>query len=111
MQPRFWSLLVQHFPDRFREHPAQLGAPFRRRVRAVVRLGRTPFHEAGVEPDLAAREKAATDLARTLHHWKTDPDLAGVRDRLEEVPAAEREAWKSLWANVDVLLARAPKAN
>lgn len=56
--------------------------------------------------ELAARRGAATDLAATLEHWKRDADLAGVRDRLDELPSAEREAWTSLWAEVDALLER-----
>ena len=57
--------------------------------------------------DLAARVKAPTDLAATLDHWKKDPDLAGVRDRIDELPAPEREAWRGLWAAVDAALAAA----
>jgi tetratricopeptide (TPR) repeat protein len=55
--------------------------------------------------DLAAREKAG--LAATLANWKRDPDFAAVRDRLPELPAAEREEWTRLWAGVDAALARA----
>jgi hypothetical protein len=51
--------------------------------------------------DLAAREKAPSGLAATLERWKRDPDLAGVRDRLDELPMPEREACRSLWAAVD----------
>jgi tetratricopeptide (TPR) repeat protein len=54
--------------------------------------------------DIAARERAG--LADTLAHWKEDPDLAAVRDRLDGLPAAEREGWTKLWADVDALLAR-----
>jgi serine/threonine-protein kinase len=50
-------------------------------------------------------------IAKTLKHWQQDADLAGVRDQaaLAKLPAAEREAWKSLWAKVDGLLANARK--
>jgi hypothetical protein len=34
-----------------------------------------------------------------MQHWLTDADLASVRD-LENLPAAEREGWKKLWAEV-----------
>jgi hypothetical protein len=60
--------------------------------------------------DLAAREKAPSGLAAKLKHWKRDPDLAGSRDRLEELPVTEREGWTKLWADVDALLARASEA-
>jgi hypothetical protein len=50
-------------------------------------------------------------IAETLKHWQQDTDLAGVRDEapLAKLPGAEREAWKSLWAKVDGLLAEARK--
>jgi len=42
-----------------------------------------------------------------LERWKREPDLAGVRDRLDDLPAAEHEAWRNLWAAVDRALAAA----
>jgi len=60
--------------------------------------------------DLAAREKAPSGLVATLEQWKQDPDLAAVRDFLDELPKPEREAWRSLWAAVDRALAAAPPA-
>jgi serine/threonine-protein kinase len=44
-----------------------------------------------------------------LRHWQKDPDLAGLRDKqaLAKLPAAEREACRKLWAEVDGLLSRA----
>jgi serine/threonine-protein kinase len=50
-------------------------------------------------------------IAGTLEHWREDTDLAGVRDEaaLAKLPGAEREAWTSLWAKVDRLLANAHK--
>jgi len=48
-------------------------------------------------------------LAEALKHWQEDTDLAGVRDEsaLAKLPELEREGWKSLWAKVDALLAKA----
>ncbi len=48
-------------------------------------------------------------IAATLKHWQQDTDLAGVRDEaaLDQLPAAERKAWKSFWAKVDALVAKA----
>jgi hypothetical protein len=48
-------------------------------------------------------------IAPTLRHWQEDTDLAGVRDEaaLAKLPGDEREAWKSLWAEVEALLAKA----
>jgi serine/threonine-protein kinase len=44
----------------------------------------------------------------TLQHWKTDADLAGIRDegRLSTLGAEEQKAIQSLWADVDFLLSR-----
>jgi tetratricopeptide (TPR) repeat protein len=42
--------------------------------------------------------------------WRTDVDLAGVRDQaaLAKLPAAERQEWRRLWADVDTLLGADP---
>jgi len=60
--------------------------------------------------DLAAHERAPSGLVAALEHRKQDPDLAAVRDRLDELPQPEREAWRSLWAAVDRTLAAARPA-
>jgi hypothetical protein len=41
-----------------------------------------------------------------LAHWKTDPDLVGVRDAksIATLPKAEQAEWRTLWADVDQLL-------
>lgn len=53
--------------------------------------------------------RARPRVRRTFEHWRVDPDLAGVRDpsALARLPESERAAWRSLWAEVDALLARA----
>jgi serine/threonine-protein kinase len=53
--------------------------------------------------------KARADVARTLHRWKGDMDLARVRDpdALARLPEAERAAWWALWVEVEALLKRA----
>ena len=47
-----------------------------------------------------------TEVKQTLKHWKTDPDLAGVRDerKLTILNAGERESWAELWKRVDKVL-------
>ncbi len=47
-------------------------------------------------------------LRETLDHWRTDPDLATLREPgdLERLPASEREACGAIWADLDALLAR-----
>jgi tetratricopeptide (TPR) repeat protein len=57
--------------------------------------------------DVEARERTGIGLAATLSHWKKEPDLACVRDRLDDLPEPERAAWRGLWADVDFALARA----
>ncbi|MDB5352869.1 MAG: serine/threonine protein kinase [Planctomycetota bacterium] len=69
--------------------------------------------------ELSAWEKVAmTDgpgnkplVVKALEHWKTDADLAGVRDAqaLAKLPEDERKAWRVLWASVDSLLAKVVK--
>jgi hypothetical protein len=46
---------------------------------------------------------------RGIEHWRADPNLAGVRDAdaLSKLPESERGAWRSLWAEVEALLAKA----
>ena len=44
-----------------------------------------------------------------IHTHSEDTDLAGVREAkaLETIPEADRKAWRTLWADVDALLAKA----
>src|SRR5262249_54822800 len=53
--------------------------------------------------------QARSRMVQRLEHWRVDTDLAWVRDpgALAKLPETERTAWKSLWAEVDALLARA----
>ncbi len=52
-------------------------------------------------------------LAEKLEHWKHDPDLAGIRaaDALKQLDRAEQAGWRTLWAEVDRVLARSPAAS
>ncbi len=49
------------------------------------------------------------NIAPTLKHWKTDSDLAGIRDpeALAKLPDPERKLWQALWVDVEALLKRA----
>jgi tetratricopeptide (TPR) repeat protein len=66
-----------------------------------------------LQADLALMSARAKDPKRwveareRLTHWKADADLACVRDPawLAAMPPTDREAWESLWADVDALLA------
>jgi tetratricopeptide (TPR) repeat protein len=66
--------------------------------------------------DLVAWEKRVKDnpqerarVQQTLRHWQADSDLVGIRDTeaLAQLPPAEREACRKVWADVDALLRRA----
>lgn len=48
-------------------------------------------------------------LVRTMQHWQSDDDLAGVRDHatLAKLPEAERVGWETLWQDVETLQKRA----
>jgi len=52
--------------------------------------------------------QARSAIARTLLHWRQDPDLTEIREpqALAKLPEAERMEWLALWAEVDALLAR-----
>jgi tetratricopeptide (TPR) repeat protein len=51
----------------------------------------------------------AGQAREALRHWQKDADLAGLREKaaLDKLPAAERDAWQRLWADVAALLKRA----
>ena len=57
------------------------------------------------------KPEAGAVVRPVLEHWKTDGDLAGVRDEAElaKLPAEERRAWRALWADVESLLGTAPR--
>ncbi len=57
----------------------------------------------------SGQPQAQPAIIQTVDHWKQDTDLAGVRDAdgLATLPADEQKAWRTLWADVDVLLKRA----
>jgi serine/threonine-protein kinase len=50
-------------------------------------------------------------VRKALTGWRSEPDLAGVRDpgELDKVPADERKDYLALWAEVAALLARTEK--
>ncbi len=54
----------------------------------------------------AARPKERALVRAMLSHWQQDSDLMGLRERkaLQQLPAAEREDWCQLWADVRGLL-------
>jgi hypothetical protein len=53
-------------------------------------------------------EAARGEVREALLRWKTERDLAGLRDpeALAKLPADEQPACRKLWADLDALLAR-----
>jgi hypothetical protein len=51
--------------------------------------------------------KARPLVQRTLRHWQTGPDLAGLRDQDALARLPQDQAWGQLWADVADLLKRA----
>jgi serine/threonine-protein kinase len=73
-----------------------------------------------LKADLAAWSKllqtgppqARESIAKTLTHWKADPDLTGVREptAVAKLPPDEQQTCRALWAEVDALLTKAAEA-
>jgi hypothetical protein len=53
--------------------------------------------------------KSRKTVQSTMKRWRRAADLAGIRDAepLAKLSEAERNEWKSLWADVDQLLKKA----
>jgi tetratricopeptide (TPR) repeat protein len=57
----------------------------------------------------AGTPQALAEVGEKLVHWKSDPDLAGIRDAtaIGALSADEQAACRALWSEGDALLARA----
>src|SRR5260221_9257084 len=57
-------------------------------------------------------EAAGAQVQQTLTRWRTEPELAGLRDAdaLDKLPPAERQECRALWNDVDARLERAKPA-
>jgi hypothetical protein len=74
-------------------------------------------HLAWLRAELEARRrlrkegapKACPPVPLELRHWLTDRDFDGVRgaEALARLPAAERQEWRKLWADLADTVARA----
>jgi serine/threonine-protein kinase len=70
-----------------------------------------------LKADLALRAKQLesgkpedrAEVLKTLRHWQSDTDLAGVREpaALAKLPEPERQSWEKLWADVAAVLTKA----
>ncbi len=54
-------------------------------------------------------DKARAVARQKIQQWLSDTDFNGVRgpDALAKLPAAEREPWRQLWADIAETVARA----
>jgi tetratricopeptide (TPR) repeat protein len=61
------------------------------------------------KPVEGGKPGSAAVVIRALRRWKSDPDLAGIRDTnaLARLPESERNEAQALWVDVDRLLERA----
>ncbi len=57
--------------------------------------------------------QARSSVAAALRNWRAERDLAGLRDAaaLAKLPEDEQKACRTLWAEVDVLLAKSQGTN
>ncbi len=62
---------------------------------------------------LEAGADGRRQVAGTMAHWQSDPDLAGLRDprALSALPSTEQHDWRALWADVASLSRRAATAS
>ena len=56
---------------------------------------------------------AKAEVEGALKWWRTDPDLAGLRepDFLDRLPVAERRACRELWKEIDAQIEHARRQN
>ena len=61
----------------------------------------------------AGKSEDRNSVERRVSHWKVDIDLRGIRDEKElaKLPVEERTALKTLWSEVDELLAKTAPEN
>jgi hypothetical protein len=60
-------------------------------------------HRAKQRKSLSSSSR--TYIERLLRYSKRVPDLASVREALSNLPQAERQAWRTFWADVENALA------
>jgi serine/threonine-protein kinase len=87
--------------------PDKVVAMFRRWALGWLRDDLTAYTK------LAGQSKPAVKqfIQQQLTHWRSDPDLASVREpqALDRLPNNERAAWQALWRDVDELAKRVAK--
>ena len=60
--------------------------------------------------NLSGRLESRLEVREQLSLWRTDADLASIRDpaSLASLPAAEQDSWRAFWSGVDHVLSRTP---
>jgi hypothetical protein len=81
---------------------ARLEAKEKARLRSLALTWMRADFAAWLEQAQSDKPQERAAARRQLQWWPQDPDLAGIRDSpaLANLPAAERDAWCKLWAEV-----------
>jgi serine/threonine-protein kinase len=87
--------------------PDKVVCMFRRWALGWLRDDLTVYAKLAQQNNPAARQF----IQQKLTHWRSDPDLASVRDpaALDLLPDNERAAWQALWRDVDELATQVAK--
>ncbi|HTU92576.1 MAG TPA: tetratricopeptide repeat protein [Gemmataceae bacterium] len=90
-----------------RQLPDKSVAMFRRWALVWLRDDLTAYIKLAEKSNPTANKA----IPQRVAHWRSDPDLASVRDpqALDRLPENERAAWQALWRDVDELAKRAAK--
>jgi tetratricopeptide (TPR) repeat protein len=89
--------------------PDKVAAMFRRWALGWLRDDLTAYAKLAQQNNPAAKQVVQQRLTR----WRSDSDLASVRDpaTLNRLPDDERAAWQALWRDVDELAKRVAKTD
>ncbi len=66
-----------------------------------------------MEKSLTDQHSPSADIESNLLHWKSDADLASVRDEkpLSTLPEPEQAQWRAFWKRVDESLNKTKQVN
>jgi hypothetical protein len=87
--------------------PDKVAVMFRRWALSWLRADLTAYAKLAGKGNPAMKQA----MQQRLTHWRSDPDLASLRDpqSLDRLPDDERAAWQALWREVDELTKRLAK--
>jgi hypothetical protein len=89
-------------------HPSSLSDEERARLRDQARLWlRAELAAWGKK--LGSDPRAKSSMEHALRQWRTDPDLAGLRELalLDKLHVAESRACREMWSEIDAQIERA----